>query len=258
MINKPCGMCDAHVEGEDIDSFADAFSAHVRADHADLPYPDTAVHNYGAGLARMSGSTERLAEIGTVEIHPVTEERIDDWLDLFDHKVFAGFPQWSACYCTEPHFFTGEEGSNMGHWRDQRAAMIDNLRNGATFGYLAYVDGEAAGWVNASKRCDYSLFRRDDGDDQTTVGVSCFAIAPPFRFHGVSKLLLDRVIADAASRGATWIEAYPFNDGREGDNPDFRGPRPIYDERGFTEVKVRQRDTVLRKVVDGGASFPLR
>jgi GNAT superfamily N-acetyltransferase len=249
VINKACDMCGVVIEGVDLRAYGDAFLAHVRADHADLPYPDAAVRNYGEGLARMTGSAERLEAIGAVEIHPVTDDRIDDWLDLFDHKVFAGFPQWSACYCTEPHLFTGEPGSNMGPWQEKRSVMIDNLRSGVTFGYLAYVDGEAAGWVNASMRCDYALFRRGDDDDASTVGVSCFAIAPPYRGHGIAKRLLDRVVADAADRGATWVEAYPFNEGRGNDNPDFRGPRPIYDERGFTEVKVRQRDTVVRRTV---------
>lgn len=240
-------MCGVPLSGEDLDAYGEVFLAHVRADHADLPYPDVAIRNYGAGLARMTGSTERLPAIGEVEVHPVTADRIDDWLDLFDHRVFAGFPQWSACYCAEPHFLTGDAGSVMAPWAEKRARMIDNLRSGATFGYLAYVDGVAAGWVNASMRCEYALFRRDDEDDETTVGVSCFAIAPPYRGHGVAKRLLDRVVADAAERGATWVEAYPFNEGRGNDNPDFRGPRPLYDERGFTEVKVRQRDTVVRR-----------
>jgi GNAT superfamily N-acetyltransferase len=249
VIDTPCDMCGGAVQGDDLDAYADAFLAHVRADHADLPYPDIAVWNYGAGLARMTGSAERVDAIGTVEVHPVTEDRIDDWLDLFDHKVFAGFPQWSACYCTEPHLFTGEPGSNLTSWREKRAHMIDRLRAGGSFGYLAYVGGEVAGWVNASTRDDYALFRRNDDDDAATIGVSCFAIAPPYRFHGLANALLDRVIADAAGRAATWIEAYPFNEGREGDNPDFRGPRSMYDARDFTEVQVRPRDTVVRRPV---------
>jgi GNAT superfamily N-acetyltransferase len=222
VIAQPCDMCGTSLDAADLDAYGDVFLTHVRTDHADLPYPDVAIRNYGAGLARMAGApTERRASIGTVEIHAVDEDRIDDWLELFDRKVFAGFPQWSACYCTEPHLFTGEPGSNMGPWRDKRAQMIDLLRGGGSFGYLAYV------------------------------GVSCFAVAPPFRGHGIAKALLDRVIDDAPGRGADWVEAYPFNEGRGNDNPDFRGPRPIYDERGFTEVQVRQRDTVVRRPAAG-------
>ena len=83
--------------------------------------------------------------------------------------------------------------------------MTERLRGGATFGYLAYVDGRPAGWVNASLRSDYGLYRKvdPDGPEPTSViGVSCFVIAPPFRRHGIASALLGRVIADAAARGA--------------------------------------------------------
>jgi GNAT superfamily N-acetyltransferase len=247
-------MCGATLEAEDDDGMGDVMVSHVADAHADLPYPREAIWNYGSGLARLTGSTERLDAIGEVEVHPVTADRIDDWLQLFDHDVFAGKPEWSACYCTEPHDLqpgdpNGE--TNRGTWREKRERMIERFRSGGVFGYLAYVDGRPAGWLNASLRRDYALFRRGDEDDTCTIGLSCFAIAPPYRFHGVSKALLDRAIADARERGASWVEAYPFNPDREGDSPDFRGPRKVYDERGFTEVKVRARDTVVRRPASG-------
>jgi GNAT superfamily N-acetyltransferase len=251
VISHPCDACGAAIEGDDIDAYGEAFLVHVRADHPEWPYPDQAVRNVGAGTIRLEGApTERLDTIGTVEVHRVTADRIDDFLDLFDHKVFAGFPQWSACYCLEPHE-VAPDGENPGirPWRERRNDMAERLRTGTTVGYLAYVDGAVAGWVNASRRGDYSLFRRDDGDDDCTVGVACFAIAPPYRGHGIAKALLDHAVADAAARDAQWIEAYPFNDGLEPDNPDFRGPRSMYDARAFTEVQVRARDTVVRRPV---------
>src|SRR5262249_26379124 len=83
--------------------------------------------------------------------------------------------------------------------------MIERLRGGTTYGYLAYVGDRVAGWVNASLRAEYGLFRKVDVDGPTpssVIGVSCFVIAPPFRRHGVAAALLDRVVADAATRGA--------------------------------------------------------
>jgi GNAT superfamily N-acetyltransferase len=78
------------------------------------------------------------------------------------------------------------------------------------------------------------------------IGVSCFVIAPPFRRHGIASALLDRVIADASARGAAWIEGYPFNKPEQSDAGHFRGPRSMYDARGFEPIKVRERDTVVR------------
>ena len=63
---------------------------------------------------------------------------------------------------------------------------------------------------------------------------------------GVASALLDRVIADASARGAAWIEAYPRNNPDESDAAHFRGPRSMYDARGFAPVQVRDRDTVVR------------
>jgi GNAT superfamily N-acetyltransferase len=254
-IERTCPMCEAPLAAADADAMGDLMIEHVADAHPDLPFPREAIWNFGSGLARLTGSTERLDAIGAIEVHPVSEERLSDWLHLFDHDVFAGKPEWSACYCTEPHWLQPGDSvgeSNRGTWRDKRERMIERFRSGDVFGYLAYVDGKPAGWVNASKRADYSLFRRGDDEDQCTIGIACFAIAPPYRGHGVSKALLDRVIADAAARGADWVEAYPFDREKTGeDNPDFRGPRAMYDERGFTQVTVRQerKDAVVRRPV---------
>jgi len=83
------------------------------------------------------------------------------------------------------------------------------------FGYLAYVDGNTAGWVNASPRSAYGMYCEvdpDGPDPASVIGVSCFIIAPPYRRHGLAARLLDKVIADAADRGAHWVEGYPHND----------------------------------------------
>lgn len=249
MIDKACDLCGASLQAEDAAAFADAFLLHVRADHADLPFPDDAVRNYGEGLARMTGSTERLDEIGVVEVHPVTEDRIDDWLQLFDFEVMAGSPQNSGCYCLEPHEVSpNEPPPPFGHWTTRRAAMIERLQAGTTFGYLAYVDGHPAGWLNASRRGEYAMFRCGDPDDDRTIGLACFAVAPPYRRHGVAAALLARAVADAPDRGATAVEAYPLHEA----GPlysGFRGGRPMFDAAGFTEVTVRARDAVVRRPV---------
>jgi GNAT superfamily N-acetyltransferase len=249
-----CFAGDVRIEGDDADAIEELFVRHA-ADAHDWPYPEKALRNYARNYAeaneRLTGATERLDEIGEVTVHPVTVDRVDDWLDFFDHDAFAGNPDWASCYCLEPHLLDTEEEPERA-WRDTRQAMVGRLRDGGTFGYLAYVDGKPAGWVNASRRSDYGLFRTVDPDGPdagSVVGVSCFVVAPPYRRHGVASMLLDRVIADAADRGARWLEAYPRNTPEEGDAGHFRGPRRLYDDRGFESVEVRERDTVMRRPV---------
>ena len=238
-------MCGAPITGDDEEALGDAFVAHVRSAHPELPYPDVSIRNVAAAIPRQTGPTERVAQLGAVEIHRVTADRIDDWLAFFDHDAFTDSPIFASCYCTEPHVLDPKNFDpkrEPGTWKEHRALVAGLLRDGECFGYLAYVDGRAAGWVNASMRKDYALFRRGPGaepPDEQVVGISCFVIAPPYRRHGLAAELLERAVADARERGASVVEAYPFNDERTEDARNFRGPRSFYEAHGFTETKVR-------------------
>jgi GNAT superfamily N-acetyltransferase len=249
-IRQRC-ECGADVESDDEATFADAFLTHARAAHpAWAPFPDVGVRNYGDALLRLDGPSERLDAIGDVEIHAVTEDRIEDWTTFFDHHGFVGRPEWAACYCTEPHLqspISDPPSEDHRTWRENRELERQQLRDGRSFGYLAYVDGQVGGWVNASKRSSYALFRENVPDDDEVIGVSCFVIAPPYRRHGLAGKLLDRVLADAAARGAAFVEGYPFVASREDNDSNFRGSRSLYDARGFEPADERDRYTVMRR-----------
>jgi GNAT superfamily N-acetyltransferase len=250
-VRVRCFGCDALIEADTSDAIADAFVAHGQASHT-WTYPEEAIRNYarnyGEATERLTGDKERLPEIADVTVHPVTEDRIGDWLRFFDHDGFADNPDWASCYCLEPHV-PATPAMPERAWRETRRTVAERLRGGSTFGYLAYIGGRAAGWVNASLRSEYGLYRDVDPngpDAKSVIGISCFVVAPPFRRHGVASALLNRVIADASARGAAWIEAYPRNDPEAGDAAHFRGPRSMYDARGFEPVRVRECDTVVR------------
>ena len=161
-----CFGCDALIEADDSDAVADAFVAHGQESHT-WSYPEEAIRNYARNYAeateRLTVSTERLSEIADITVHPVTMDRIVDWLRFFDPDGFAGNPDWVACYCLEPHVPATPEQPERAS-RESRATVAERLRGGTTFGYLAYVDGRPAGWVNASLRSDYGLYRHVDPD----------------------------------------------------------------------------------------------
>jgi len=247
-----CFDGDATIEADDVEAVVERFMEHARDSH-DWPYPEAAIRTYARNCAeateRLTGGTERLAEIGEVTVHPVTEDRIDDWLRFFDHDAFAGNPEWASCYCLEPHVPPTDDDPER-PWREVRAAMVERIRSQGTYGYLAYVDDVPAGWVNASARSQYGLYGSVDPegpDPSSVIGVSCFVVAPPYRQHGIASLLLDRVIADASGRGAGWVEGYPRNEPNNTDADHFRGPRSIYESRGFETVEQRDRDQVMRR-----------
>ena len=178
-----CFECAELIEAEDSDAAVHAFEAHGRQSHT-WSYPEEAIRNYARNCAeateRLTGGTERLPTIANVTVHPVTEDRIDDWLRFFDHEAFAGNPDWAACYCLEPHVPATPELPERA-WRDTRAAVLSRFRGGTTFGYLAYVDNRSVGWVNASFRSDYGLFRLvgvGTPEPGSVIGVSCFIVAP--------------------------------------------------------------------------------
>jgi GNAT superfamily N-acetyltransferase len=246
-----CFEKDARFEGESSDILVEELLAHVRADH-DVPYPDDEIRlwgrNFAEASAREDGPVERLPSIGPVEVHPVSEDRIDDWARLFDRDAFPDNPDWGSCYCLHPH--SGDVPERP--WRDIRADMLERLRAGATLGYLAYVDGRAVGWVNASRRSTYAKYADVDPSGPaaaSVLGVSCFVIAPPYRRHGVSSALLERVVADGAARDARFVEGYPRKTAEDDDSAMFCGPRSLFDAHGFTVAEERDRYSVVRRPV---------
>ena len=117
-----CFENDTRFDGVEIESLVEQFVAHVRAVH-DVPYPDEELQrwarNFAEASVREDGPVDRLASIGAVEVHPVTEERIDDWLRFFDRDAFPDNPDWGSCYCLHPH--TGEVPERP--WREVRAEI---------------------------------------------------------------------------------------------------------------------------------------
>ena len=237
--------CDAAVEAPTADDIPAAYLVHVRSAHEDWPFPDVAVEVVGEALLRLTtGAAERLdALAGEVSVVPVMPDHLDDWLDYFDHDAFVDRPWLAACYCLEQH--APMPPPAVGGWRENREQMRARFLDGTAHGYLALVDGKAAGWVNAAWRGDqvYALARDDDA---STITVSCFAIAAPFRGHGLQAQLLDRVIADAPGRGATRIEAYPRTELGPDGGGRFRGSLELFEARGFTVVKDLGATKVMR------------
>ena len=247
-----CFGCAAVIEADDSDAVVRGFVAHAQDKH-DWSYPEQAIRNYARNCAeaaeRLTGGTERLAEIGGVTVHPVTADRVEDWLRFFDHDAFADNPDFASCYCLEPNVPATPELPERA-WRDSRSTTAQRLCDGVTSGYLAYVEGRAAGWVNASLRSESGLYRLVDvggPEPRSVIGVSCFVVAPPFRRHGIASALLDRVITDASARGASWIEGYPHNEPEASDAGHFRGPRSMYEARGFQPIERLERYTVMRR-----------
>jgi len=179
----------------------------------------------------------------TFEAHPVTKERWDDLVALFDRLVVR------TCFC----MFYRKTGSGTGVGTDNRRAMRALVNGGTVPGLIGYQDGVPVAWVSLGPREDYAKLRRSPimkpVDDRPVWSIVCFFVDQAARGGGVSERMLRAAVDYARSRGARLLEAYPV-DSDERMHPDdmFFGAKSMYDRAGFREVARRRRTRpVVRK-----------
>ena len=239
-------FCGAKIEGDDLGAIVEPVRVHMGEVH-NFELTSANVRDYLEAEERLSPVRPRLGEIGSVEIHPATEQRLDDTLRFFDYEGFAGKPEWAACYCVAHH--VGDGGPE---WcRDRNRAMLaDRIKKGTTTGLLAYADGNVAAWCNASPRSQFVHYaNRDELPDDKVGSIVCFVVAPPFRRHGLAQKLLLAALGSFADRGFTHAEAYPNKHARD-DASAYHGPFSMYMEAGFAEVgPLDDHLTVVRKAL---------
>jgi ribosomal protein S18 acetylase RimI-like enzyme len=233
------------IDAADLDALVPLAKAHLAETH-DFKLTNANVRDYFEAEDRLSPVRPRLDEIGEVEMHAASTERLDDLLHFFDHEGFAGKPDWAACYCMAHHL--GEGGADWCRARN-RQALIDRIKDGTTAGFLAYADGNVAAWVNASARSSFFEYvGRDEHPDDKVGSVMCFVVAPPYRRHGLAERLLDTALESFAAKGLTIAEAYPNRDPSD-DASAYHGPMSLYTERGFVEVGENGPLAIVQKTL---------
>ena len=212
-----------------------------------LQLTEANTRDYFEAEDRLAPVRPRVDELGDVEIHQATPGRLDDLLHFFDVEGFAGKPEWAACYCMAHHLGEGRPDYCRAN---NRAALVDRIKDGTTTGFLAYTDGNVAAWCNASPRSTYIHYKgRDDRDDDKVGSVVCFVVAPPYRKHGLARRLLDAALASFVERGFEVAEAYP-NKQPSDDASAYHGPLSMYLDAGFEEIgPLGEHLTVVRKAL---------
>ena len=247
MPSFTCDACQAEITAADHEGLVAAAHGHFAEAHPDFGVTERMMRNYLERLPMLTGEKERRPRIGEVDVVPISADRVDDVLRFFDHDAFADNPSWASCYCMAHHIAGGETGEGWGSrsWEDNRRDLAERIRAGATRGVVAYDEGRVVAWCNASRRCDYPDYARGD-DDETTGVVTCFAVAPTHRGHGLATRLLDAALERFPEDGVTAVEAHPANDvSRPG--AAYRGTIPLFADHGFEVVHEGERTTVLRR-----------
>ncbi len=197
----------------------------------------------------------RLPHIGAIEVRDVTPDRVDDWLEFFDHRAFADFPVWQFCYCMETHRTQSEEEWMRRTEADNRRDMADMIRTGEVTGLLAYVDGKPVGWCNygPTTRLGGVMMKLGlEAPEHAGVGsVACFVIAAPYRGHGVASKLLEVAIDRLRDQGMRAVEAYPSSSTSASAQSHYRGAMSMFVRAGFEPYRELERYVILRKDITG-------
>jgi len=194
----------------------------------------------------------RLPEIGELEVHDVTPERVGDYQSFFDHDAFRDFPSWQACYCLEPHSTHPDEEWAARTAAENRRDMTTLIKQGNVTALLAYADGKPIGWCNYGETTKLgNVMRRFgvDGSNYAGVGsVACYVIAAPYRGHGVASRLLDAALDRLRKKGLKAVEGYPVK-GEDSAQGNFRGPLSMYLRAGFVPHRETKRNIIVRKTL---------
>lgn len=189
-----------------------------------------------------------------IEIKEVSSQLVPEFLYFFDHVGFEEHNKGKGCYCMNYHWNREMEQYCRHHTEEEsinfrRVMAVQYLNLGKLRGYLAYVDGQLAGWCNCNDKTNYTRLPRGFAPLFLQKGqvksVVCFTVSPAFRRQGVAVAMLERVCADAAEEGFSFIEAYP--DKRVPTERSYHGSPALFEQAGFVRYREKKTGYVYRK-----------
>jgi GNAT superfamily N-acetyltransferase len=190
----------------------------------------------------------------TLEIHPLTPDRWDDLVTLFDRP---GDPK--GCWCM---FYRVRSRDFERLWgKGARTAFRGVVTEGPPPGLLAYRDGVPVGWCAVAPRDAYqrilnSRVLRPADDAPACWAVVCFYVLRSERRGGVAAALLEAAVAFAAEHGAEAVEGYPKDTegAKKHANEMFVGSLSMFAEAGFSEAARRSPGRPIMRRQLGGAA----
>ncbi len=185
----------------------------------------------------------------TIEILPATGDRFDDAETALDS---GDGPECQCQWWLLPNVPWKEASID-----DRTELFRAELSGDRPPGLIAYVDGEAAGWVRVGPRTAQPRLARtrdvtgstaepiDDDDD--VWAVSCFVVRTAHRGQGLTSRLLDAAVSMARDSGARVVEGYPLDPtaAKRSSNQLFRGTLSVFESAGFAIVDRPKPDRAL-------------
>lgn len=165
------------------------------------------------------------------------------WEDI--QHALSGGGDGRSCQCVWP-VLTNKEWDTTD--LDQRTALFQQeVASDRPPGIVAYVDGEAAGWIRIGPRPAQRRLARTRNivattheplEDDGVWAASCFVVRKEHRGQGLNATLLDAAIAFARESGARVIEGYPIDTSQTNVrvNDLFHGALSTFLAAGFTKI----------------------
>lgn len=176
--------------------------------------------------------------------HPLTPDRWDDLVDLFETDSIT-----RMCWC----MVTRLTGAELREFKpaDRKKMLQSLVKQGKAPGLLAYKDKQAVGWVAIAPRAmtpDWNRGRKSsaaeaeaDAGDPGCWGASCFFVRSGHRKQGMTADLLEAGIAHAKKAGAKRVEACPMShDDKRSAVGMCVGPLRVFERAGFETVIERK------------------
>ena len=176
-----------------------------------------------------------------------------EWDDV--QAALAGGGDGRSCQCVWPLLANREWDATT--VEERRDMLRDEVQAGPPPGLVAYVDGQAAGWIRIGPRPDQQRIVRsrvvkggsgESLDDPSVWAVTCFSVRKEHRRKGINAALLRAAVVYARRSGARVIEGYPIATDTTAPptNSLFVGALSTFLQAGFHEVA---RPTDKRVVV---------
>lgn len=179
------------------------------------------------------------------EIHPVTPDRVDDFVAVANPNRRA-----THCWCLS-HRLVAKEIEELGRGSREEAFRALCERPNPP-GVIGYADGEPVAWCSIGPRSENTRLTRSTLirplDHLPVWSIVCVVVRGGHRKRGYTTPLLDGAVAYAASRGAPAVESYPVDAaaGRIDLTMAFVGTRAMFENAGF--AVVGQTDALASKL----------
>ncbi|MDR6867383.1 GNAT superfamily N-acetyltransferase [Microbacterium resistens] len=176
--------------------------------------------------------------MSTITTTPAT---IAQWEDV--QQTLTGGGDGRSCQCVWPVLVNKEWTTTT---KEQRQGLLESeIEAGPPPGIVAYVDGEAAGWIRVGPRTNQARLARtraiaaattEPFEDESVWAVTCFSVRREHRGLGLNRALLDAAVAYARESGARVIEGYPIDTSvrKTSSSELFHGALSTFLAAGFT------------------------